>query len=73
MSTTLCSTGSLSAYCPHYDAAIRFNVAGDGFEAVSSEESGRALQVYARDGEIIEEDIPCRRLEESGPSRTVST
>ena len=32
-------------------------------EAVSSEDDGRALKVYARDGEITEEDIPCRRLE----------
>ena len=43
---------------------IRFTAAGEVVEAVSSEEGGRALKVYARDGEIVEEDIPCRFLEE---------
>lgn len=33
----------------------------------------RALKVYARDGQIVEEDIPCRLLEERVPSRSVST
>ena len=42
-------------------------------EAVSSEDDGRALKVYARDGEITEEDIPCRRLDERVSSPTVTT
>ena len=53
--------------------AIRFTPEGDVVEAVTSEPGGRALKVYARDGEIVEEDIACRQLEEREASRSVST
>jgi hypothetical protein len=46
---------------------------GEVVEAVTSEPGGRALKVYARDGQIVEEDIPCRVLEERVASRSVST
>lgn len=34
---------------------------------------GSALEVYARNGEIVEEDIPCRRLVDEVVSRSVSS
>jgi hypothetical protein len=66
--------GSLEmGYASWNRVAIRFTPDGEVVEAVSSEPGGRALKVYARDGEIVEEDIPCRQLEEREPSHTVST
>ena len=66
--------GSLEmGYASWNRVAIRFTSEGDVVEAVASEPGGRALKVYARDGEIVEEDIPCRQLEERVASRTVST
>jgi hypothetical protein len=66
--------GSLDmGYASWNRVAIRFTPDGEVVEAVTSEEGGRALKVFARDGEIVEEDIPCHYLEESSPSRTVST
>jgi hypothetical protein len=53
--------------------AIRFTPAGEVVEAVTSEPGGQALKVYAIDGEIVEEEIPCRLLEERVVSRSVST
>lgn len=65
--------GSLEmGYASWNRVAIRFTPEGEVVEAVSSEEGGRALKVYARDGKIIEEDIPCRLLEQQGESRSVS-
>jgi dipeptidase E len=52
--------------------AIRFTADGEVVEAVTSEPGGRALKVYARDGRIVEEDIPCRLLEERVASLSVS-
>ena len=55
--------GSLEmGYASWNRVAIRFSADGDVVEAVSSEAGGRALKVYARDGEIVEEDIPDGRL-----------
>jgi hypothetical protein len=66
--------GSLEmGYASWNRVAIRFTPEGEVVEAVTSEPGGRALKVYARDGEIVEEDIPCRQLEEREPSRSVST
>ena len=53
--------------------AIRVTARGDVVEAVTSEPGGRAFKVYARDGAIGEEDIPCRQFEERVPDRSVST
>jgi dipeptidase E len=65
--------GSLQmGYASWNRVAIRFTAEGEVVEAVSSEEGGRALKVYARDGKIVEEDIPCRLLEQHGESRSVS-
>jgi peptidase E len=66
--------GSLEmGYASWNRVAIRFTAEGEVVEAVSSEPGGRALKVYARDGMIVEEDIPCRQLEEREPSQSVST
>jgi peptidase E len=66
--------GSLQmGYASWNRVAIRFTAAGELVEAVTSEDGGRALKVYVRDGAIVEEDIPCRRLEDPGVSRSVST
>jgi dipeptidase E len=66
--------GSLEMGYASWDrVAIRFTPAGEVVEAVTSETGGRALKVYVRDGEIIEEDIPCRLLEERVHSHSVST
>ena len=66
--------GTLPAGYAAWDrAAIRFDSAGRLVEAVCSEKSARALKVYAREGAIIEEEIPCRYLEErliGGPQST---
>ena len=40
---------------------------------MSSDEGARGLEVHACDGRIVEEDIPCRLLEERVPTRPVST
>jgi hypothetical protein len=53
--------------------AIRFTPAGEVVEAVTSETGRQAFKVYAREGKIIEEEIPCRRLEERVHTRSVST
>jgi len=53
--------------------AIRFTPEGEVVEAVTSEQGGSALKVYAIDGKIVEEEIPCRLLEERVVSRSVST
>ena len=45
--------------------AIRFTPEGELVEAVTSEPGGQALKVYVVDGEIVEEEIPCRLLEET--------
>jgi hypothetical protein len=66
--------GSLQmGYASWNRVAIRFTSEGEVVEAVTSEPGGRALKVYAQDGEIVEEDIPCRTLEERVASRSVST
>jgi len=66
--------GSLQmGYASWNRVAIRFTADGELVEAVTSEDGGRALKVYVRDGAIVEEDIPCRRLEDRGVSRSVST
>lgn len=43
-------------------AAVRFDGAGRLVEAVCSEPGARALSVYVKDGEVVEEDLPCRLL-----------
>jgi peptidase E len=66
--------GSLQmGYASGNRVAIRFTPDGEVVEAVTSEPGGRALRVYAHDGRIVEEDIPCRLLKERAPSRSVST
>jgi dipeptidase E len=66
--------GSLQmGYASWNRVAIRFTAAGKLVEAVTFEDGGGALKVYVRDGAIVEEDIPCRRLEDRGVSRSVST
>jgi hypothetical protein len=66
--------GSLQmGYASWNRVAIRFAADGEVVEAVTSEPGGRALKVYARDGRIVEVDIPCRLLEERVTSRSVST
>jgi hypothetical protein len=66
--------GSLEmGYASWNRVAIHFTPKGEVVEAVSSEPGGRALKVYAREGQIVEEDIPCRQLEERAPSISVST
>jgi peptidase E len=66
--------GSLQTdYASWNRVAIRFTPGGEVVEAVTSEPGGRALKVYAVDGKIVEEDIPCRVLEERIASRSVST
>jgi peptidase E len=52
--------------------AIRFTPAGELVEAVTSEPGAQAFKVYAVDGKIVEEEIPCRLLEERVASRSVS-
>jgi hypothetical protein len=53
--------------------AIRFTPVGEVVEAVTSEPGGQAFKVFAVDGKIIEEEIPCQLLEERVASRSVST
>ncbi len=53
--------------------AIRFTADGELVEAVTSEPGAQAFKVYAVDGKIVEEEIPCRLLEERVASRSVST
>jgi dipeptidase E len=53
-------------------AAVRFDAAGHLVEAVTSQRSARALSVYVSNGEVVEEDIPCRYLEERPASHPVS-
>jgi dipeptidase E len=66
--------GSLEmGYASWNRVAIRFTPGGEVVEAVTSEPGGRALKVYARDGKIVEEDIPCRELDARVVSRSVST
>jgi len=66
--------GSLQmGYASGNRVAIRFTPAGEVVEAVTSEPGGQALKVYVVDGRIVEEDIPCRLLEERVASRSVST
>lgn len=43
-------------------AAIRFDAAGQLVEAVSPQPSARVFRVYLKDGEVVEEDLPCRLL-----------
>jgi dipeptidase E len=43
-------------------AAIRFDNAGGLVEAVSPQPGARALRVYVSNGQVVEEDIPCRFL-----------
>jgi hypothetical protein len=45
-------------------AAIRFDAAGQLVEAVSPQHGARALRVYVNDGQVVEEDLPCRYLRE---------
>ena len=40
---------------------------------LQTEDRGQALKVDAVDGEIVEEEIPCRLLEERVASRSVAT
>jgi peptidase E len=62
--------GSLPAgYASWNRVAIRFTATGELVEAVSSEPGGRALKVYASNGVIVEEDIPCRQLESGRAAR----
>jgi hypothetical protein len=66
--------GSLEmGYASWNRVAIRFTPEGEVVEAVTSEPGGRALKIYALDGKIVEEDIPCRVLEERVASHSVST
>ena len=66
--------GSLEmGYASGNRVAIRFTPEGEVVEAVTSEPGGQALKVYAVDGKIVEEEIPCRLLEERVASRSVAT
>jgi peptidase E len=66
--------GSLdTGYASWNRVAIRFTADGEVVEAVTSEDGGRALKVRAEAGRIVEEDIPCRRLEDRGTNLSVST
>ena len=62
--------GSLEmGYASWNRVAIRFTPDGEVVEAVTLRAGRTRLKVYARDGEIVEEDIPCRLLEERVASR----
>jgi dipeptidase E len=62
--------GSLPGGYAAWDrAAIRFDAAGHLVEAVSSQRGARAFKVYVSDGEVVEEDLPCRYLETRPASR----
>jgi len=66
--------GSLEmGYASGNRVAIRFTPGGEVVEAVTSEQGGQAFKVFAVDGKIVEEEIPCRLLEERVASRSVST
>jgi dipeptidase E len=43
-------------------AAIRFDSAGGLVEAVSPQPGARALRIYVSNGQVVEEDLPCRFL-----------
>ncbi len=43
-------------------AALRFDGSGHLVEAVASQTGARALSVYLNNGEVVEEDLPCRLL-----------
>jgi peptidase E len=53
-------------------AAIRFDAAGQLVEALSPQPGARALKVYVGDGQVVEEDLPCRYLRQRPISRLFS-
>jgi dipeptidase E len=53
-------------------AAVRFDAGGRFVEAVTSQQGGRAFRVYVRDGQVVEEDLPCRYLPERPVPRAFS-
>ena len=60
--------GSLEmGYASGNRVAIRFTPEGEVVEAVTSEPGGQAFKVFVVDGKIVEEEIPCRLLEERAP------
>jgi len=50
-------------------AGLRFDAAGHLMEAVTSQPGARALSVCVRDGEVVEDDLPCRLLRARPVSR----
>jgi dipeptidase E len=50
-------------------AALRFDGTGRLVEAVTSQPGARALSVYLSNGDVVEEDLPCRVLQQRPVSR----